>query len=451
MRSAWPRWKAAIALGSSRARDSGIAPTATGHTPTLWQEVRISAQPARVALFDGKTFAGWEGDRAIFRIQDGAIVTDKIATDAIKAEHIKAGAIISDKIAAGAITTPKLTISDFQNLVDEPVPTTLLGWQTQAGAPLPAGFLDAATNEMVFKPGQLEAWNKNLIEVKPGDKFLLAADVRSIGTLTGTIGGIRVRNQAGTEIAAFNITPTTNLETYPFDFEVPDDGVTTAIRYRFATGITAGEIRLRRAEMRHKEAGMLIVDGTISGLKILGETITGANIVGGSIEGIHIASQTIEADQIDSDAIIGRHIKADEILANHIKAGEIKVNLLEPAFGDKIVIGTNSAVVAARQAGDDASDAAAAVGTEVTEMRTFYSFGPTEARIYSPTVAGDPNSSRFSLSLKSSGIDIMDGTSIVSSWNAGRMIVDQFVGSTVTLGNHQITRGTGDDTIVKAL
>jgi hypothetical protein len=31
------------------AERAGIAPTATGHTPTLWQEVRISAQPARVA------------------------------------------------------------------------------------------------------------------------------------------------------------------------------------------------------------------------------------------------------------------------------------------------------------------------------------------------------------------------------------------------------------------
>src|SRR5687767_1889724 len=27
-----------------------------------------------VAIFDGKTFSGWEGDRTIFRIHDGAIV-----------------------------------------------------------------------------------------------------------------------------------------------------------------------------------------------------------------------------------------------------------------------------------------------------------------------------------------------------------------------------------------
>ena len=35
---------------------------------------RNRTQPERVRIFDGKTFTGWEGDLAIFRIQDGAIV-----------------------------------------------------------------------------------------------------------------------------------------------------------------------------------------------------------------------------------------------------------------------------------------------------------------------------------------------------------------------------------------
>ena len=40
-----------------------------GQTPARGQ-----TQPKRVEMFDGKSFAGWEGDLAIFRIQDGAIV-----------------------------------------------------------------------------------------------------------------------------------------------------------------------------------------------------------------------------------------------------------------------------------------------------------------------------------------------------------------------------------------
>src|SRR5215204_4685866 len=35
---------------------------------------RNQTAPKPIKVFDGKTFAGWEGDRAIFRIQYGAIV-----------------------------------------------------------------------------------------------------------------------------------------------------------------------------------------------------------------------------------------------------------------------------------------------------------------------------------------------------------------------------------------
>ena len=41
--------------------------------------VADQAQPQRVAIFDGRTFAGWEGDLTIFRIQDGAIVGGSLA------------------------------------------------------------------------------------------------------------------------------------------------------------------------------------------------------------------------------------------------------------------------------------------------------------------------------------------------------------------------------------
>jgi hypothetical protein len=40
---------------------------------------RTQAQPKAAALFDGKSFAGWEGDLTIFRIQDGAIVGGSLA------------------------------------------------------------------------------------------------------------------------------------------------------------------------------------------------------------------------------------------------------------------------------------------------------------------------------------------------------------------------------------
>lgn len=58
----------------------------------------LTAQPTPVALFDGKTFAGWEGDLTIFRIQDGAIV----------------GGTLQRKIARNEFLCTTKTYGDFE-------------------------------------------------------------------------------------------------------------------------------------------------------------------------------------------------------------------------------------------------------------------------------------------------------------------------------------------------
>jgi hypothetical protein len=44
--------------------------------------------PGRAPIFDGKSFAGWEGDLAIFRIQDGAIVGGTLARKIARNEFL---------------------------------------------------------------------------------------------------------------------------------------------------------------------------------------------------------------------------------------------------------------------------------------------------------------------------------------------------------------------------
>ena len=56
------------------------------------------AQPQGVKVFDGKTFAGWEGDLTIFRIQDGAIV----------------GGTLERKIARNEFLCTTKTYGDFE-------------------------------------------------------------------------------------------------------------------------------------------------------------------------------------------------------------------------------------------------------------------------------------------------------------------------------------------------
>jgi 3-keto-disaccharide hydrolase len=54
-----------------------FAVAAAGQTP-----------PKAVPIFDGKTFAGWEGDRTIFRIQDDAIVGGSLQRDVARNEFL---------------------------------------------------------------------------------------------------------------------------------------------------------------------------------------------------------------------------------------------------------------------------------------------------------------------------------------------------------------------------
>jgi hypothetical protein len=49
-------------------------PPARAADPTAPAEGPGPVPPSAVSLFDGKTFDGWEGNKAIFRIEDGAIV-----------------------------------------------------------------------------------------------------------------------------------------------------------------------------------------------------------------------------------------------------------------------------------------------------------------------------------------------------------------------------------------
>ena len=64
-------------------------------TPALNQEAR-NQQPA--SIFDGKTFAGWEGNLAIFRIENGAIV----------------GGTLKDKIVRNEFLCTTQTYGDFE-------------------------------------------------------------------------------------------------------------------------------------------------------------------------------------------------------------------------------------------------------------------------------------------------------------------------------------------------
>ena len=67
-------------------------------TPSIAVEAQRPGSPKPVAIFDGKTFDGWEGDLKIFRIEDGAIV----------------GGSLKEKVARNEFLCTKKTYGDFE-------------------------------------------------------------------------------------------------------------------------------------------------------------------------------------------------------------------------------------------------------------------------------------------------------------------------------------------------
>ena len=262
------------------------------------------------------------------------VVSGMIGGGAVSTNQLATNAITTDKIQANTITANKLVLSDFENLLNNPEPISLLGWTN-------AGGVTYAANEFVFAAGSKAMVNDNAVPVKQGDKFLITVNARAVGTITGTAGGIRVINQAGADIGAgtFNINPTTTLQRYVVVFEVPA-GVTT-IRLRYATATTAGTIYTSKFEMRRMNNAELIVDGAIitekldanavTATKIAANAVVADKIAANAVTTVAIAANAVTAEQISANAVTANKLAANAITANSVASGAITTDKLSIA------------------------------------------------------------------------------------------------------------------------
>lgn len=179
--------------------------------------------------------------------------------------------------------------------------------------------------------------------------------------------------------------------------------------------------------------GTRLVDGSVGGVKIADGSILAPQIGAGSVLTLHLG-----ADSVDANAIRTHAVESD-----HVNAGAIKVVHLEAGIGGVLDISANKSVQFAVGQASDAQASAGANAEALAEMRTYYQFNADEAIISTPN-------SPFSLALQNDGIEIRQNGNVVSSWDAGQMHVDSFVGSEVILGNHKLEK-YGSGTVVRAL
>lgn len=157
----------------------------------------------------------------------------------------------------------------------------------------------------------------------------------------------------------------------------------------------------------------------------------------------HFSAGSVTANALQAESVTAEALAAGSVLADKIGAGEIQTNHLAADVGQSLDITSNASVNILIDRTDLLREDVDTNTESVTDLMTYYSFGPDGA------IIGQTDSA-FKLFLKNDRIEILENGIVVSYWDSGRMVVPSFVGQEVVLVNHKFEAyGTG--TVVKRI
>jgi hypothetical protein len=227
-------------------------------------------------------------------IADAAITTAKIADLAVS--NAKISDLHGSKITANTIAVSKLMVEDIYNYAENPLPNTKnpgedTGWLTfPAGVALVAGTNTTTGNGVIRITGSTNSNNKYVanamrIPVREGERFLLTAKARTnSGLSSGNIGFIaRPYNSSGTALSdqivgGSGVAAAANGATKDVELEyVVPSGVSAVSFGPWVNGSQNGIIDYFDFQFRRKNAGNLIVDGSITTTQLNTTQITSDN------------------------------------------------------------------------------------------------------------------------------------------------------------------------------
>lgn len=263
---------------------------------------------------------------------DGIITTSKLASEAVEAGNIKSGTITATQIAgstitaneiasgtittglikAGAITAQLLALGDFENLaLNGDFSYQMANWDAPANVnTVLSTSVDTYANAPYYMRRTATAstgysFNQNWIPVQKDDEFFTEWVGRVGSGYTGSAYGVLIwytrlkeKLPTGGELPLSpNLTSAdTNWVRSTQSFKAPQGAAFVRVGTLFAN--TAGNVDVGFVSIRRKNAGNLIVDGTITGNKIASETIEADNIKTGTIQAAQLAAGSILAEKI---------------------------------------------------------------------------------------------------------------------------------------------------------
>lgn len=349
------------------------APTAlvAGTTHDLGKTIVLPANAVEVqaSLSVRNTVAG--GTNVVFHsieakfqmsstlIEDGAITTGKIKVGAITAtsgiiESLNAGVITTGfikpaVIEAGSIGAEKLVITNFTNLIEDPLYDKTLEeqWVATEGSLASWGIMSPAT--ITAKALRVTASsvaqrlrNRNRIAVRTGAKYALS--VRCNNQTNGVIYLRLTWRNAATGIV------TMSREPIPITGEAwrditfvttaaPETAIWADFEYEIPVGATSGMAYFAEPEWRQSVGATVIENGTITSEMISGDKIKGNVIVAGTITADELGENSVTPVQIANLAVTNAKVKdldAAKVTTGYLDAARIKANTIDAS---KLLVG----------------------------------------------------------------------------------------------------------------
>lgn len=389
------------------------------------------------------------------KITAGTLDAARIAANSITGAKILAATITGDKIAAGTIGTSKLLVTNLNNMVEdngfEYSNVSGVSWTLASGAVIDTVSPRSGTRalKITTTTGQwVAATQVAAFNVEENQQYRLEAWVRlDSGEVVNA--GVTLRMTYGsteastpTVTADIVLTPEETSTAYTLlsgVWKVPA-GAKWARLQIISRDTVAGKVyRVDDVGIFRMSDGTLIVDGSIDADKVAAESITGQHIQAGSIATPHLQAQAVTSEEIAAEAITAEKIAVGAIETDHISAGSIKVAHISSEVGQELNIQNNSSInliVGEDGALDQIRGTIGDTNDELERMQTYYQFGPAGAVISKP-------GSVFATRIDNDSIDMLENGNVISYWNSGTLYVNQMVGESVTLGNHQLAKFEG--------
>ncbi len=318
---------------------------AVGNANMKWSKPVVRKATGAVMIENGAIISDKIATGAIVagKIAAGAVTAGTIAANAVTAATIVAGAVSANQLAAGAILASKIAISDFANLYPDFDCADESFYSTDTAADY--GFFSSGNANMgrrgvrIFASAALERVATGWFNVDAGADYLVSS-VAFLSADSVGAGAIAVRLRLGSVDAAGAITPTRLLTVgaqtdgssqVPHKLQILTEAGERVAQFEVTRswGGTA-EARFGALRVTRMAGGELIVDGQVTAAKVAANAVTADKIAANAVTAGKIAANAVTANTIEANAVtVGKvaagAIRATEIAADAITASKMAI------------------------------------------------------------------------------------------------------------------------------